>query len=230
MRLVKAIPIVAALALFVGCGDGEADENALAFSGIGAADISVALEISDIDSVVVTVSASDIPAPIVANLAVIGNIATGLVAAIPAGVDRTFSVHAYVGTVLVCTGSSTVEILADVRTSVGITLDCSAPPSDRGEAEVVADFNFPPEVLSVSAAPSPVVVGGTVDLAVVATDPNPGDTLTYAWSATDGTFDVTDAATVVWTAPAVDGSYEVMVAVSDGTTSVSVTITLVVVL
>lgn len=229
MNLVKAIPIVAALALFVGCGTGGVDEDGLRFSGIGAADVSVALEISDIDSVVVTVSAPDIPTPIVANLAVIGDIATGLIAGIPAGIDRTFSVSAYVGAVLVCTGSATAEIVVDTRVTVSLTLDCSVPPDASGEAEVVADFNFPPEIVSVAAAPSPVVVDGLVDLSVVATDPNPGDTLTYLWSATDGTFDATDAAAVVWTAPAVAGSYDVTIEVSDGTTTVSLTITIVVV-
>ena len=228
MRLLKIAPVVAALVLFA-CGTGEDNGGTLGAVGIGAADVSVPLEISDIDSVVVTVSAPDIPTPIVANLAVIGDIATGLIAAIPAGVDRTFSVHAYVGAVLVCTGSTTVEIVADARASVSIVLDCSVPPPSTGEAEVVADFNFPPEIVSVSAAPSPVVVGGTVDLEVVATDPNPGDTLTYLWSAVDGTFDVTDAAAVVWTAPSVAGNYDVTIEVSDGTTTVSVTIVIVVV-
>ncbi len=228
MRLLKIAPVVAALVLFA-CGTGEDNGGTLGAVGIGAADVSVPLEISDIDSVVVTVSAPDIPTPLVANLAVIGDIATGLIAAIPAGVDRTFSVHAYVGAVLVCTGATTIEIVADVRASVSIVLDCSVPPPSTGEAEVVADFNFPPEVVSVSAAPSPVVVDGTVDLEVVATDPNPGDTLTYLWSATDGTFDATDAAAVVWTAPSVTGDYDVTIEVSDGTTTVSVTVVIVVV-
>lgn len=227
MRFLKVTPVVVALALLA-CGTGGPNDDTLKVTGIGAADVSVPLEISDIDSVLATVSAPDIVTPIVANLAVIGDVATGLIAAIPAGVDRTFSVHAYVGAVLVCTGSSTVEIVADTRVTVSLTLDCSVPPAASGEAEVVADFNFPPEIISVSAAPSPVVVDGTVDLEVVATDPNPGDTLTYLWSAVDGTFDVTDAAAVVWTAPAVAGSYDVTIAVSDGTTTVSVTITIVV--
>jgi hypothetical protein len=227
MRFLKAAPVVVALALFA-CGTGGGNDGALTMSGIGSAEISVPLEISDIDSVMVTVSATDMPTPIVANLAVIGDIATGLIAAIPAGVDRTFSVHAYVGAVLVCTGSTVVEVVADVRVTVSVTLDCSVPPATTGEAEVVADFNFPPEIASVTAAPSPVVVGGTVALEVVATDPNPGDTLTYLWTATDGVFDATDAAAVVWTAPAVAGDYEVTIAVSDGTTTVSVTIIIVV--
>jgi hypothetical protein len=227
MRLLKMAPVVAALALFA-CGTGEDNGGTLGAMGIGAAEVSVPLEIADIDSVVVTVSAPDIPTPLVANLAVIGNIATGLIAAIPAGVDRTFSVHAYVGAVLVCTGSATVDIIADVRASVGIVLDCSVPPPSTGEAEVIADFNFPPEIVSVSAAPSPVGVSGLVNLEVVATDPNPGDTLAYLWSATDGTFDATDAAAVVWTAPAVAGDYDITIEVSDGTTTVSVTVTIVV--
>ena len=131
---------------------------------------------------------------------------------------------------LVCTDTQLVEIIADTRVTVSMLLDCSVPPAAAGEAEVVADFNFPPEIISVTATPSPVVINGTVDLAVTASDPNPGDVLTYAWAATDGTFSVTDAPTTVWTAPAVDGSYDITVTVSDGTTSVSLTIIIVVIL
>ena len=73
-----------------------------------------------------------------------------------------------------------------------------------------------------------MLVDGIVDLQVVATDSN-GDPLAYSWTATDGTFSVTDAASTVWTAPAVDGSYDITIEVSDGTTSISLTIVIVVV-
>ena len=227
MKLAKVVPVLA-VALLFGCGVGQDNERSPLAVGVGAADVSVPLEISEITDVVVTVSAVDIPTPIVAKLAVIGDVATGLIAAIPAGVARTFSVHAYVGAVLVCTGSADADIVADTRVTVSVTLDCSVPPEASGEAEVVADFNFPPEIVSVTAAPSPVVVDGDVALEVVATDPN-GDALTYLWSSADGTFDVTDAATAVWTAPGVEGDYSITIEVSDGTTTVSMTIVVVVV-
>lgn len=224
----RFLQVLGAVAL-IGCG-GASDEATLTATGTGMAEVSIPLEISEITSVVATVTAPDISGAIIANLAIVNDRATGLIAGIPAGVDRSFSVEAYVGAVLVCTGAQLVEIIADTRVTVSLVLDCSVPPPAAGEAEVVADFNFPPEIVSVTATPSPVVVGGTVDLVVTATDPNASDVLTYDWTATDGTFSVTDAATTVWTAPAVDGSYEITVTVSDGTTSVSLTIIIVVIL
>ena len=190
MRLRTAVSTLAVAALLMSCGDGEVNEG-LSVSGVGTAEVSIPLEISDIDSVVTTVTGPGITTPIVANLAVIGDIATGLIAGIPAGLDRVFSVQAYVGAVLVCTGSSTVEIVADARVTVSVLLDCSVPPPSAGEAEVVADFNFPPEIVSLTAAPATVEANATADLTVVATDPN-GDPLTYLWTATDGSFSVTE--------------------------------------
>lgn len=207
-----------------GCGvEGEVQDGALMASGTGIAEMSIPLEISEIDTVVTTVTAADIPIPIVGNLAIVGNRATGLIAGIPAGLDRSFSVQAFVGAVLVCTDTLLVEIIADARVTVSMTLDCSVPPPEAGEAEVIADFNFPPEIVSVTAAPSPVEPGGVVDLAVTASDPD-GDPLTYDWTATDGAFGDPTAATTTWTAPVLEGDYGITITVSDGTTTVSLTI------
>jgi len=216
----RSIQMLALLGL-VGCGGVEREPvNAV---GVGMAEVAIPLEIAEITDVVVAVSASDIQTPLVAHLAIISEMATGLIAGIPAGLDRTFSVHAYVGAVLVCTGTEVVEIVADTRVTVSVLLDCSVPPPAVGEAEVVAGFNFPPEILSVTATPSSVVVGGTVAVEVVGTDAD-GDALTYLWSATDGTFDDPSAAATNWTAPTVEGDYSVTIQVSDGTTTVAITI------
>lgn len=218
--------VLAAAVALVGCGEGQSGGgDPLRVSGVGTAEVGIPLEISEITSVVATVSAVDIPAPIVANLAIVGNIATGLVAGIPAGIDRTFSVSAFVDAVLVCTGSEVVEIIADARVTVSVTLDCSVPPDAAGEAEVVAGFNFPPEIASVTATPSSAEVGGTVQLEVTATDPD-GDTLTYSWTATGGTFDDPTLPNPVWTAPATAGDYDITISVSDGATPVALTITI----
>jgi hypothetical protein len=191
------------------------------------AEVAIPLEISEITAVLVTVSGPGIAAPIAAPLAIVGDLATGLIAGIPAGTDRTFSVQAYVDAVLVCTGVAIVEIVADTRAAVDVILDCSVPPDAAGEAEVVAGFNFPPEIMSLTATPSSVLVNGTVALEVVATDPD-GDPLTYNWTATGGTIDSPTSSTPIWTAPAIDGTYGITVEVLDGTTSVSLSIEIVV--
>jgi hypothetical protein len=225
--------VASALALTLGvagCGEGsESDRGVLAVTGVGTAEVAIPLEIADITSVLVSVSGSGITGSITAPLAIVGDIATGLIAGIPAGLDRTFYVEAKVDDVLVCTGVTVAEIVADTRVSVNVMLDCSVPPAAAGEAEVVASFNFPPEIVSVTAAPSPVLVGGTVALEVVATDSD-GDALTYSWTAADGTFDDAAIAAPVWTAPAVDGSYDITVEVSAGTTTVSLTTVIIVIL
>lgn len=216
--------LVMAAALAVGGCGGDKDE-VLKIDGVGTAEVSIPLEISEITDVVTTVSGPGIPAPVVARLAIIGDVATGLVAGIPAGTDRTFSINAFVDAVLVCTGVEVVEIVAGARVRVDVTLDCSLPPPESGEAEVVAGFNFPPNILGVTATPSSVAAGGTVDLEVLASDPDL-DPLTYLWTAPDGVFAPPDAPVTVWTAPAVAGDYDVTIEVSDGTTTVMLTITI----
>jgi predicted secreted protein len=76
--------------------------------------------------------------------------------------------------------------------------------------------NDGPLVSSLTATPSTVARGGTIDLDVTATDPN-GDTLSYSWSAPNGwTLDDAGAASPTLTAPAQNGvSATISVTVTD---------------
>ncbi|RKG81634.1 kelch-like protein [Corallococcus sp. CA049B] len=66
-------------------------------------------------------------------------------------------------------------------------------PEGEGEAELSISFNSAPEVSSLDAAPTRLVVGQPTSVSVTASDPD-GDTLAYAWSAScAGTW--TDAST-----------------------------------
>ena len=74
--------------------------------------------------------------------------------------------------------------------------------------------NTPPQISSLTATPENVGVGGSSTVVCVATDPD-GDTLTYDWTATKGTFSGSGD-TVTWMAPNEEGTYTIRVSVSDG--------------
>ena len=73
--------------------------------------------------------------------------------------------------------------------------------------------NQPPVIASLTAAPGKVELGGISTITCTATDPD-GDTLSYTWSATGGTFSVAEEA-ISWKAPATDGKFVISVTVND---------------
>jgi len=79
----------------------------------------------------------------------------------------------------------------------------------------VGPTNHPPLIATVSASPASINVGSYSNACCRATDVE-GNTLTYVWQATGGTFDTTTVRDVKWTAPATAGSYVLWVTVSDG--------------
>jgi Bacterial TSP3 repeat len=87
-------------------------------------------------------------------------------------------------------------------------------------AQVAAAVAGNPVIGAFSRPAGPVIAGASVPLSVTATN-SLGGTLTYAWTATGGTFDVTNAAAATWTAPATEGLVDVTVAVTNaaGTTT-----------
>jgi hypothetical protein len=74
--------------------------------------------------------------------------------------------------------------------------------------------NHPPVIASLQAEPVGVPPAGTCQIVCDATDPD-GDALSYNWSYNFGGL-AGDGATVTWTAPNSEGSYNVTVAVTDG--------------
>ena len=83
--------------------------------------------------------------------------------------------------------------------------------SDSCTVDVV---NIPPTITSVTPNPESLMPGESGTVGCIASDAD-GDTLTYEWTATGGTFSGTGNS-VTWTAPATEGVYTVSVTVSDG--------------
>ena len=88
-----------------------------------------------------------------------------------------------------CAGSAQFNVTARTTTSVSVNLQCNAATSEAGSAIVTGTPYECGQWGSVSASPLETGVGGTVALSAQATGPNPGNALTYGWSAGSGTFD-----------------------------------------
>ena len=77
-----------------------------------------------------------------------------------------------------------------------------------------AEPNNDPTISSLQAEEDPVTPSGSREVECVASDPD-GDSLTYTWSATAGTFSGTGPITT-WMAPDIPGTYAITVKVTDG--------------
>lgn len=88
--------------------------------------------------------------------------------------------------------------------------------------------NNAPAISSVTASPSSVAAGGSVNLSCSASDAD-GDGLKYMWVATAGQLGWTQASADTWKAPTVPGTYAMKVMVGDGKTwtagTVDITVT-----
>ncbi|MEP7268627.1 MAG: LamG-like jellyroll fold domain-containing protein [Saprospiraceae bacterium] len=90
----------------------------------------------------------------------------------------------------------------------------------------VSIINLPPVILAIDKSTNYVSTNGAVMLTCFATDPNK-DSLTYNWTAPNGTFINGMNNKVTWTAPNMEGIYSIFVSVRDSsnlTTQSSITI------
>ncbi|WP_239576865.1 kelch repeat-containing protein [Archangium primigenium] len=163
---------------------------------------------ASIARVTVTASASDF-APRSVDLVVSEGVWSGFLGHIPAGADRAFFAQAFDAsdTLLFQGSASGITILPDQTALVALTLQpLSSPPPFDNEA---------PLIDSLLASATSVAVGGTISLSVTAHDPNPEDTLTYAWTSTAGAFSSPTGSATSWTAPAASGLQTLTVTVTD---------------
>ncbi|RKG81635.1 kelch-like protein [Corallococcus sp. CA049B] len=192
-----------AAALFAGCGDTSTDTGTARFA------VSVPQSLSStIARVAVASGGPDIPSVWV-DLAPTNGVWGGTIGNIPAGTGRAFAARAYdaSGALLFSGSADGVSILANQTTFVAITLQQLNPPPPFDNEAPVIEF--------VVASPSTVAAGGTISLYSSAHDPNPEDTISYAWSATAGTFASTTERFTSWTAPTSTGIQTLTLTVTD---------------
>ncbi|SEM52016.1 Galactose oxidase, central domain [Stigmatella aurantiaca] len=193
-----------ALALVSGCSPSASSDT-------GSAQITVSVPqglAATITRVTVAASASDFE-PLSLELTATGGTWSGTLGNIPAGALRTFRAQAFGndGTLLFEGSVSGITITANQTALVAILLQ---------EVNPVPPFqNEAPLIDSLVASTTTVLVGGSLTLTVTAHDPNAGDTLTYAWTATGGTFSAASAASTSWTAPASSGIQTLTLTVTD---------------
>jgi hypothetical protein len=89
-----------------------------------------------------------------------------------------------------------------------------AKGSDTGSVQVTVAANMPPGITRLSATPLILNPRGSCAVSVTASDPE-GRGLKYLWSANNGRFSDSAAASTGWTGPPKSGQYSLKVAVTD---------------
>ncbi|WP_224360765.1 Kelch repeat-containing protein [Hyalangium versicolor] len=173
-----------------------------------AASTQQALSASDVTRVKVTVSAADI-SPLVVELAKSNGTWGGLIGNIPAGSNRAFLAEAFdsSNTKRFQGQASGITITANQTTAVAITLQEIAPPPPY--------TNEAPVIDSIVASSTSVQTGASLSLTATVHDPNAGDTLSLAWTASNGSFSAPSAATTSWMAPSSVGVQTLTLTVTD---------------
>jgi hypothetical protein len=198
----SASTLVTVLALAgAGCGQNPTAEQT------GGAQVRVhALAAVGISSVNVTVSGAALPKPRTEALFNTGGEWGGILGGLPAGTGYTFTATATTADGTEYSGAtSNVEVLA--KQTVPVQIVASNPGKPFKNASPVID--------ALTIASTSVAPGAAVSVAVTAHDPDAGDTITFAWTATGGAFADATTTTTTWTAPSTEGSYDVTISVED---------------
>ena len=154
---------------------------------------------------------------------------------LPPGTD-TITLTATSTTGITFTGTSPAFTVVSGQTvGVNVTLtntiaDAGTPPGQVDVNGTIVPGDHPPLITFVVVSPLQIAVGGTVNVSVSATDPDVGDVLSYAWTATpDGSFASATSATTTYSSSTV-GTKTLKITVSDNhaptalTASVSVAV------
>jgi hypothetical protein len=209
-RTVPLAVTVLTLGVLVACGGGGTpptpDQGARAEIKVM---IPQELSADDVTRVRVEVQGPGIPTPIGMDLTRQGSTWEGTLTDIPAGLDRVFEAKAYdaSATLLYQGQAGPLTIASGSTVSVAILLQQvnPQPPFD----------NVAPVIDSLVVSANQVSPNGTITLTATAHDDNPGDTITYAWTGTAGTFSAPSSATTNWVAPSTEGAQTLRLEVTD---------------
>jgi hypothetical protein len=150
-----------------------------------------------------------------------GATSIGFISSLPTGTGDTLQMTAMTSAGVACMGtSSAFNVTSGGSTPVNVNLQCGALAADGGtlgsvvvSGSVVAGDNCP----SLSAwfiTPQQTMGTAPVDVSVTGTDPDMGEAVTYAWTATSGSFSSTTSAMTTYTCGAT-GMQTLSVAITD---------------
>jgi hypothetical protein len=205
-NILGLLPLLAALvAMSVsGCRPSEDSTGSAQF----VSSLQQSLSAAEVTRVTVTLTAADLPTRTV-ELEEANGQWGGLMGHIPSGAGRTFTAEAF--------NASGVKLYAGQVTGVTITKGQTAAVALMlQQVQASPPFqNAVPIIDSLVASGSSALPGGRLTLQASAHDPNPSDTLTYAWTASAGTLSSATSARTEWTAPQQVGQVTLTVAVTD---------------
>ncbi len=167
------------------------------------------LSAADAARVRVEVRGPGIPTPVGMDLPLQGGSWQGTLVDIPAGLGRVFEAKAFDASSTLLyqgqTGPLTLSSGSTVSVAIMLQQVNPQPPFE----------NVAPVIDSVVVSANQVTPSGTITLTATAHDDNPGDTITYAWTATAGTFSAPASAATSWVAPSTEGVQTLQLDVTD---------------
>lgn len=168
-----------------------------------------------IEAFTATITGDGIASPIVRTIPVPNNGATvsALFGGLPQG-DYSIELEATsVDGHSECGGSADFTVIAQQTVGVSVPITCNTD-SIRGQVTVNGELNVCPDVNFLFVAPLQTAVGGPISVEADAEDPD-GDTITFVWSATDGSFADEESAATSYTCSA-PGEQTITVTINDG--------------
>ena len=146
-----------------------------------------------------------------------------------ASANLTFTWSAEYGTLSSTSGNTVYWTAPSTKGSYPvIVLVSDGSQSVSNTVTVYVTDKTSPIVSTITANPTTVLTGGSSVISCEATSPYTS-ALTYTWIASGGSLSSTSGKIVTWTAPSVAGTYNITVVISDGSTSTSTTVQIVVV-